>query len=52
VLLLLVLGAVPVMLADLLDLRASRKGYRAAVLADSGALCCCCCCSCCRMEYL
>jgi hypothetical protein len=38
-------------LADLLDLRASRKGYRDALLAQAAALCCCCSCSCCK-EYL
>jgi hypothetical protein len=33
-------------LEDLLDLTASRKGYRNAVLADDGGLVLCCCCSC------
>ncbi len=32
-------------LEDLLDLTASRKGYRNAVLADGYTLCCCCSCS-------
>jgi hypothetical protein len=32
-------------IADLLDLRASRKGYREALLADGYTMCCCCCCS-------
>ena len=33
-------------LAELLDLRACRKGYRAAMIADAGyTMCCCCCCS-------
>ena len=39
-------------LEALLDLRASRKGYRSARLADAASLCCCCSCSSCRMEYL
>jgi hypothetical protein len=29
-------------LAELLDLRATRKGYRDALLADTVPLCCCC----------
>lgn len=34
-------------LADLLDLRASRAGYRDALLADDGITLCCCCSCCC-----
>jgi hypothetical protein len=39
-------------LEEMLDLTASRKGYRDALLAvaDSTALCCCC--SCCTIKYL
>jgi hypothetical protein len=32
-------------LEDLLDLTASRKGYRNALLASTPPLCCCCSCS-------
>jgi hypothetical protein len=35
-------------LADLLDLHASRKGYRAALIADCSPCSCCCCCCCIR----
>ena len=35
----------PSTLEDLLDLTASRKGYRNALLAEVPPLCCCCCCS-------
>jgi len=45
VLLLLLVREGHVMLAELLDLKASRKGYRAALLAD--CMPCSCCCSCC-----
>jgi hypothetical protein len=38
-------------IAELLDLRVSRKGYRAALLADAGPLCCCCSCSCCKVQF-
>jgi len=38
-------------LAALLDLHASRKGYRAAVLADQCPCSCCCCCCCCEHEF-
>jgi hypothetical protein len=31
--------------ADLLDLAATRKGYKRALLAGSAGCCCCCCCS-------
>jgi hypothetical protein len=37
-------------LKDLLDLQASRKGYRAALLADCMPCSCCCCC-CCEHEF-
>jgi hypothetical protein len=35
---------------DLLDLTASRKGYRNALLADVGVVLCCCC-SCSKTSY-
>jgi len=34
----------------LLDLKASRKGYRQAVLADSAGQACCCCSCCVKWE--
>jgi len=34
------------LLDELLDLRATRKGYRDALLADQAPLCCCCSCCC------